>query len=122
MSEMSDDVFDYEDYEDGRNLYGAGKFEEAIRALEKTLKTSPHYKTFEIIGDCYARLDNRTNALTYMLASIAMHPSPRACYWVSNIFIEIGDKENAVKYLKKAISLQPNYKKARDMLLQIEGG
>ncbi len=58
-------------YDEGRALMAAGDFENAALAFQRSNALEPHFKSLELLGECYLELDRA-------LAAIA----PQANGWI----------------------------------------
>lgn len=71
-------------------------------------------------GDRYARGQKR-EALAEFLRAAELDPNEAAiCSNIGAVYGELGEHEAAIRYLKKALSLDPNLGSAQRMLSQIE--
>ncbi len=94
----------------------------AIDMLEKSASAIPHYKTYESIGECYVELRKPINAVLFFAAAAGIgNRQFRSFFLLGRTLFEIGEVEGAREKLRNAISLNPNYKEARDLLESIQG-
>lgn len=107
-------------FEAGRELVVNENWPEAVACLESCLNENLHYKTLELIGECYAAQDMYRQALHHLLAASTLNKSVRIRYRIAECFIEIDD-EMAELYAKEAIALSPKCKRARAVLELLKG-
>ena len=43
----------YDLYLEGQQLLESKNFDEAIRKFEESIKSMPHFKTYELLGECF---------------------------------------------------------------------
>jgi tetratricopeptide (TPR) repeat protein len=71
-------------------------------------------------GEEMARKRNFTGALEEYLASIEISPRPRAYYHLALIENEMGNRDEAIRYLDEALKLSPNFTMAAQAKKQLQ--
>ena len=90
---------------------------EAAKLLEISAQASPHFKTLELLGECWLKNGDPHGAILPLAASIGFDRNvSRACYLLGRAFAELGDKDEAILHLKRALAKQPDFKQARILL------
>ena len=91
-----------------------GNFDEAMKDIDKALEINPnygrgrHYKAFT-----YKLFKKNDKALEWFIKSVEAEEYSWSYFGAACIYSVKNDKENAIKYLKKAVELEPEAIKAR---------
>lgn len=116
----SDYSEDYILYQAGRTAMDRNDFVEALASLKKSLAIRPHFKTYESIGECLLKQGNHHEAVTYLAASAGLgNKQCRALLLLSKALIGRGQLELAAEKLNQALSINPGYKAASELLFSI---
>lgn len=95
--------------------YGA-----AIEKFTAAGNLSPHFKTYELLGECYLELGNFPQAIKYAAAAAGIGNNQfRARFILARALAEYGDVQWAVDKLNEALEMKPDYKAARELLAKI---
>lgn len=104
----------------GSGLLDEGKFAESAAILQKSAVLSPHYKTFELLGESLLHLNRHTEAIPPLAAAILLHTQPRAAALLAAVFLALGDYIQARNMAELAIERNPSYGWPQELLQQIE--
>lgn len=91
-----------------------GDFDEGMKDIDKSLEINPdygkgrHYKAFT-----YKLFKQNDKALEWFIKSVEAEEYSWSYFGAACIYSVKNDKENAIKYLKKAVELDPEAIKAR---------
>lgn len=99
-------------YEHARQLMQEEKFNEAsLLFLQAALKT-PHFKTYELLGECYVRLGRFTEAIPYLAAATTLNRGIRAPTLLAEAWLALGQPSEAAKVADLVLSRAPKNKSA----------
>ncbi len=110
----------YEIYEQGRAAMRDGRFADAIEFLERSAVLDPHFKTFELIGECLMKLNRFAEAVGPLAAAVALNRGVRAPSLLVECFHAIGRIEDAWEFAKVALLRDPTNRRAKDILNKME--
>jgi tetratricopeptide (TPR) repeat protein len=95
----------------------ADDLDSAISLLEESATTDPHFKTLELLGECFLRRKQHRKAVIPLAASVGLGAKPyRALYLLAQALDGLGSRRDAIEKLSEAIEMKPDYKSARDLL------
>jgi len=95
------------------------KYEDAIKSYEAQLKIAPtSTSSLKYIGRCYRHLKQYKKAEEYIRRTLKTSPfDPKSNYELALVYLDMGDKDKAVKHLKIAVKVwkdaDPDYKPAQ---------
>ncbi len=111
----------------GIDLRSQGKWEEAIKYYRQGLEVSPmDGGLYYNMGMAYAQGKQYFKALENFQKAMEVRPEiltqyPSVPYNIAKVYIALNKREDAVKYLKKALSINPGYENAKKLLAKIAG-
>lgn len=102
---------------EGKNL------DEAITKFEESARIDPHFKTFELLGECYFNKGEYGRAIIFLSDAAGLGNKPsRAYFLLAKALLQFNDVEKARDKLNHALSINPEYKEASDLLSSIADG
>ncbi|MBA4387737.1 MAG: hypothetical protein C0404_07135 [Verrucomicrobia bacterium] len=110
----------YEMYEQGRAAMKEGRIEDAIRLLQRSVALDPHFKAFELIGECLMKLDRHADAVGPLAAAVALNRGVRAPSLLAESFHSIGRMAEAREFAELALQRDPTNRKAKGILNRTE--
>ena len=99
-------------YQQARRLMEDGEPAQAIELFHQSAVESPHFKTYELLGECYMRLQRFREAIPYLAASATLNRGVRAPSLLAEAWLAIDCHRNAVEAADLALSRDPQNKKA----------
>ena len=99
-------------YEEARRLMEAGSFEQAATLFLQSSAASPHFKTYELLGECYLRLKRFTEAIPYLAAATTLNRGVRAPSLLAEAWLALGQQREAREAVDIALSRDPTNKTA----------
>ena len=104
-----------------KRYYDSGQYEKAIEQfLEYESITKEKSVAYELIGECYVKLDDNNNALKFFHKALDIEPSnSNICYQLATCYYELGDIQKAVVYLRDTLSLDSRDDEAHSFLGEI---
>lgn len=111
---------DHRLYQQGREAMEKGDLEKAIQSLKESALLLPHFKTYESIGECLLNQNNYGEAVIYLSAAAGLRSNQsRPLYLLAKALVELKDFEEAKEKLNRVLSINPDYKAAKDLLSEI---
>lgn len=105
-------------YSQGSELFLEEKYDEAILTYNKINPQS--LEVILGIAACYQAKNDYNKALSYYQKSFALEPNNSdMAYYVGLSYSNLDDAKNAIIYLNKAVSLDNNNEKAKDLLVYV---
>lgn len=106
----------FEKYEAGRVAMEKADFDRAILLFEESVKLSPHFKTLELLGECKINIGRPSEAILPLAAAVGLGTNAfRAMYLLAKAYSEMGDRKTALSFSEKALQMNPNFKRAREL-------
>ena len=107
-------------YQAGREAMERDKLEEAVEHFTRAFFLEPHFKTLELLGTCCQKLGRLPEAVLYLAAAAGLgNRQSRARFLLAEVLVSLGDIDGAVNKLEEAIELNPDFRRARDLLTRI---
>src|SRR5437879_1677275 len=89
--------------ETAREPMAAGNLIDAVGAFRRSINASPHFKTLELLGECYARLGKFTRAIVPLAAATALNRQSRAPALLAEVFEKLGHSDQAAEMAHVAL-------------------
>ena len=96
----------------GNTLSIAGRHEEAISRVRKSMRLNPHHQPayFGILGICYFRASMNEKAIEYLEKNVQLAPQTlRPWLELASIYAQLGRDEKAKKAAKEVHRIAPDY-------------
>ncbi len=110
---MNDKDTSHRLYTQGRAFMAARKFDEAIAAFQASAKFFPHFKTLELLGECYIKQGKFKKAIIPLAAATTLNFQVRAPSLLSWALMELSERPDARVMAKLALSRSPKNKLAK---------
>jgi uncharacterized protein (TIGR00725 family) len=94
----------HELYEQGRAHLKAGRLQEAVEAFRSSAEVSPHFKTLELLGECYVLLGEPKRAIVPLAAASTLNEQSRAPSLLAQAFKQLGDAQRAAEMARFALA------------------
>ncbi len=103
---------------DGKSLYKAGQYAEAIPLLKESLAANPSDASARAyLAACYAQVGNNAAAIDQFARLVELAPSdPQHCLNLGVAYETAGDRDKAMAAYEKALALNPDYARAQRRL------
>ncbi len=99
-------------YNHARELMDADRLDEAIAIFLKSATLFPHPKTYELIGECHARLRRFADAIPFFAAATTLNRHVRAPSLLAEAWFALGRHDEAIEAADIALARDPQNKKA----------
>ncbi len=100
--------------DDAFDLYNKGDYQNAIAAYQSIQPSS--FDSLSGIAACYKGLNNDDQAIVYYKKALNLKADSDVAYYIGVLYSEKEDWINSKEYLKKALSINPNNAKVKDLL------
>jgi tetratricopeptide (TPR) repeat protein len=100
-------------YQKARQIMDEGNLEDAIVLFERSISHYPHFKSLELLGECFYRLNRFPQAIVPLAAATSLNKAVRAPALLAEVFIKLKDFHKAVEIAEVALSRDPNNRKAK---------
>lgn len=101
-------------FDDATKAYTSGDYKSALAAYQAI--QPPTFDSLSGIGACYKALNNDDQALEYYKKAFDLSPNSDIAYYIGVLYSEKENWANSKIYLKKALALNANNAKAKDLL------
>lgn len=105
----------FQEYAEGRDFLAAGDLDAAIERLSASAVRSPHHKTYELLGEAYAKKEKYPDSILYLSAATTLNSGVRAPSLLAEVLLKVGRVEDARKIAELALSRDPSNKKAKSV-------
>jgi len=103
-------------YTRGRSLMEKGQYQDAALCFQQSAELMPHFKTYELLGECWLKLADYPKALVNLAAAATLgNRQSRPLYLLAQALVGSGDKEKAIEILDKALAVNPQYASAKKL-------
>ena len=110
-------------YQKGRAAMAANDLDSAIRFFQSSAQAEPHFKTLELLGECFLKRDQSREAIIPLAASVGLGNKPyRALYLLAHAPDRSGHRDEAIEKLTLALQMKADYKAARTLLDSFQTG
>ena len=115
-----DGELSYELYQRGKDAMERCEYESAINYFRDSIEHYPHFKTLELLGECFLFANKPVEAIPPLAAAISLGSNEfRAAYLLSRAFVEIDDFKKALAYAEQATKMKPDFRRAEELRQQI---
>ena len=106
------------DYNQGIDFYKLGMYERSIESFRKAINTYPDYiDAYYNLGTVLEYLRNYSEAIVAYRQLYTRNPHDyEVIYKLANLYIKLGDKQNASKYITLIPPANSYYDKAQDLI------
>lgn len=101
-------------FDDASQAYSSGDFQKALTTYQSIYP--PTFDSLNGIAACYKALNNDTQAIEYYKKALNIHSDSDVAYYIGVLYSEKEDWANSKIYVKKALTINPNNAKAKDLL------
>jgi tetratricopeptide (TPR) repeat protein len=103
-------------YREGRRFMDAGAWEQAIQRFTASVEAAPHFKTLELLGECFLELGRPKDAVVPLAAAARLNPQPRAPSLLALALARAGRAEDARTIAEEVLADHPGNRLARRVL------
>lgn len=102
-------------YEKGRQAMDTNDFEDAVVLFKQSILHNPHFKTLELLGECYVRLNRFKQAIVPLAAATTLNKGVRSSSMLAEVFLELEDYYAARNMAEISLSRDPKNHKAQEI-------
>lgn len=99
-------------YRQARELMEKDEFEDAVPLFQQSIALSPHFKSLELLGECFIRLNRLPEAVVPLAAATTLNQGVRAPALLADVFLKLEDYHQANEVAQIALSRDPNNRMA----------
>jgi lipopolysaccharide biosynthesis regulator YciM len=103
-------------YQEGRLLFDQGSYELAITKFKVSIDLYPHFKSMELCGECYLKLNNPAAAVLFLAAATTLNSGIKSQSLLAQAFSDIGINDKAMEIAENVIERSPGNKIAKAIL------
>jgi tetratricopeptide (TPR) repeat protein len=114
-------VNEHERYKEARSLMDQGHLEEAASLFEQNVKSNPHFKDLELLGECLMRLGRLVDAIVPLAAATTLNKAARAPSLLAEVYFLLDEMHDADESAELALSRDASNRKAlnvKEMILK----
>jgi len=100
-------------FDEASQAYNSGDFQKALAAYQSV--QPPTFDSLSGVAAAYKGLNNDNQAIEYYKKALALKSDSDVAYYIGVLYSEKEDWGNSKIYLKKAITINPNNAKAKDI-------
>ena len=115
-TEADDTLHGLDTYDQARAQMEAGAFDKAIALFEQSAAQAPHFKTLELLGECYMKLGKFKKAVVPLAAATTLNRQFRAPLLLAETLLELGDIAEAHQCAKLAAQRNSTSRRVRELL------
>jgi tetratricopeptide (TPR) repeat protein len=109
-------------YDRARHLEELGDMEAALPLFQASATLAPHFKTFELAGNCLREMERSGEAVVYLAAAATLGPKQCRCrFLLARALSSLGRVEQANAFLDECLEVNPGNRVAvvlRDELMR----
>ena len=94
-------------YELARSEMRDGKIQSALELFLRAAEERPHFKTYELIGECYMLVERPTLAIPYFCAAVTLNRDARCAVKLSEAWLAAGCPREGLEAAEVALSRDP---------------
>ena len=102
-------------YEQARRMMGEGRLEEAVSLFQQSVALAPHFKSLELLGECFVRLNRQREAIVPLAAATSLNRGVRAPSLLAEVFLMLEDYHAAKEMAELALSRDAGNRKAGEV-------
>ena len=103
-------------YQAARDLMSGEKYSQAVQLFNQSLNVRVHFKTLELIGECYLKMGKSKQAIVPLAAASMLNDGVRSSALLARALFEECDYHGAMRAAKIAMSRSPDNKLAKTIL------
>lgn len=108
-------------YQEARQLYDQGRFDDAQPLFAESARVHPHYKSYELSGECLLLSGRPAEAVLPLAAACAFNRGARPRVLLARSLAQIGRASEARAWLAEALERQPGYGPGVTALRELPG-
>ena len=99
-------------YNDARASIERGDLDVAVPLLEQSISDYPHFKTLELLGECYQKIGRLQDAVIPVAAAATLNRGPRAPAILAAVLFELKEYKQAENIADVALRRAPTNRTA----------
>ncbi|MCE9544771.1 MAG: tetratricopeptide repeat protein [Planctomycetia bacterium] len=108
-------------YYDARQAFIDHDYQRAVKLLQSSLRAADHFKSHEMLGQCYERLEDRSRAVEEYRRALELNPrSNKTACLLATTLVDQGELAAARVIVVSLLDRSPSYGPARRLLPRTE--
>lgn len=96
-----------------RQMMEEGNLDAAIKLFQQSISDYPHFKSLELLGECFIRSNRLLEAIVPLAAATSLNKGVRAPALLSEVLLNLKEYRQAREVAEIALSREPNNKIAQ---------
>lgn len=96
-------------------MMGDGRLEEAVSLFQQSVALAPHFKSLELLGECFVRLNRQREAIVPLATATRLNRGVRAPSLLAEVFLKLEDYHAAKEMAELALSRDAGNRRAREV-------
>lgn len=108
-------------YNDARARVDKGDLDAAVPLLEQSISDYPHFKTLELLGECYQKIGRLQDAVIPLAAAVTLNKGSRAAAILATVLLELKEYKQAEDIADVALQRAPTNRialRVKELLLK----
>ena len=102
-------------YRKGKTCMNEGNYADAIGAFTEALAHQPHFKSLELLGECYMLIGKSRDAIIPLAAAASLNKGPRASSLLAEALLDAGEVMLATDAVENALKRDPKNRRALEV-------
>lgn len=108
-------------YQEARGDLDCGATDPGMEKLRQSARFHPHFKTYELLGECLLEKGEEVEAVLYLSAAAGLEPrQQRSRYLLARALMRLGQPLEAAAQLQQVVAHDPGYRGVTELLAEIE--
>jgi tetratricopeptide (TPR) repeat protein len=103
-------------YNQARVLMTEKKLDEAAEMFQQSISLAPHFKSLELLGECFILLNRIKEAVVPLAAAVTLNRGVRAAALLAEVFLKLEDYGKAKDLAETALRRDANNKTALNVM------
>lgn len=104
-------------FQEARDALGRGQVDSAAAKLRESAERAPHFKTYELLGECLLTQGHLEEAALFLSAGAGLgNRQGRPRYLLARALLQLDEPVLAAEKLREVIEMQPEYRAAHTLL------
>jgi tetratricopeptide (TPR) repeat protein len=102
-------------YQQARLMMSEDRLDEAVALFQQSVALSLHFKSLELLGECFIRLNRLREAIVPLTVATNLNKGVRAPSLLAEVLLKLEDYQEAKEMADVALSRDSTNRKAREV-------
>lgn len=102
-------------YEKARQMMNESRLDDALMLFQQSISYNPHFKTLELLGECFVRLNRLQEAIVPLAAATSLNKGIRAPSLLAEVFLRLENYHAARDMAEIALNRDEKNRKAQEV-------